>query len=278
MWLPLARLIFFCALGPSHDFATWSRPCNDFIPVVVWVLIYLVYILSARIFPNPHQFRRGVLFQPFWGKTAESKALILWAVCPPNGLRFALERVISVMPTFSLLLQKLSQYKITCFAPPKWIIRGTIVNMTKYCWVKISKYIGVCVYRRSYLIWSPEIVLGPGIGGAFGMSETIGNKTINNITEKNENSGRDDGWYDIRCKRTTHRIVRNSKSHRSLWFCWFFIPLGLQSRFGDKRLKFCVICLQSATAVLEGSRKIWFSVRGPNSHPRLSQAWQQSLY
>ena len=37
------------------------------------------------------------------------------------------------------------------------VFRGTIVNRTKYCWVKIWKHIDFCEYRRSYLLWSPII-------------------------------------------------------------------------------------------------------------------------
>ena len=40
---------------------------------------------------------------------------------------------------------------------PFILLRGTIVNRTKYCWKKIGKYIGFCVCRRSYLMWSPVI-------------------------------------------------------------------------------------------------------------------------
>ena len=40
---------------------------------------------------------------------------------------------------------------------PYTLIRGTILNRTKYCYqvVKIAEYIYFCVYRRSYLIWFP---------------------------------------------------------------------------------------------------------------------------
>ena len=37
------------------------------------------------------------------------------------------------------------------------LFRGTIVNRTKILLVKIGKYIGFCVYRRSYSLWSPVI-------------------------------------------------------------------------------------------------------------------------
>ena len=42
------------------------------------------------------------------------------------------------------------------------VLRGAIVNRTKY-WCRVGafskngKYIGFCVYRRSYLLWSPVI-------------------------------------------------------------------------------------------------------------------------
>ena len=40
---------------------------------------------------------------------------------------------------------------------PPVILRGTIVNKDQILLVKIGKYIGFCVYRRSYLLWFPVI-------------------------------------------------------------------------------------------------------------------------
>ena len=44
------------------------------------------------------------------------------------------------------------------------VLRGGIVNRTKRCYliVKIGKYEDFCVHRRSYVLWSPQIVVGIG--------------------------------------------------------------------------------------------------------------------
>ena len=39
-------------------------------------------------------------------------------------------------------------------------LRGAIVNRTNFLLVKIANYMGLRVYRRSYILWTSVVVLG----------------------------------------------------------------------------------------------------------------------